>query len=211
MTTDPRKRRKTLTAMISLTVVVGMVGFAFAMVPLYRYICKAIGAGGTTQTATAAPGSTLDVPVTVRFDTNVDPQLPWEFKPNQKSVTVKLGESTTVSFHAHNLSNKTVTGQATFNVTPEKVGPYFDKIQCFCFNQQTLAAGEETDMAVTFFVDPALLKDTTANEVRTITLAYTFFRSLNPPTDENSKVEPQASTTPSLVPIAAAATVPTSN
>ncbi|TAL00517.1 MAG: cytochrome c oxidase assembly protein [Rhodospirillaceae bacterium] len=210
MKPDPRNRRKVLTATIALTVVAGMVGFAFAMVPLYRYICKAIGVAGTTQTATAAPKATLDVPVTVRFDTNVDPQLPWDFKPNQKSVTVKLGEATTVSFHAHNLSKQTVTGQATFNVTPEKVGAYFDKIQCFCFNQQTLAPGQQTDMAVTFFVDPALLKDTTANEVRTITLAYTFFRSLNPPA-ESSKIESQASTTPSLVPTAAAATVPTSN
>jgi len=207
MTPDPLKRRKIITAAISAAVVAGMLGLAFASVPLYRLVCKAIGLGGTTQTASAAPSTVSDVPVTVRFDTNVDPQLPWEFKPNQKSVTVKLGQPATVSFHARNLSNETITGTATFNVTPEKIGPYFDKIQCFCFNLQTLAAKQETDMAVTFFVDPELMKDKTANEVRTITLSYTFFRSANGPENTTAQDQP----TSAIVPAAAAATTPASN
>jgi cytochrome c oxidase assembly protein subunit 11 len=205
MAADPLKRRKIATAGIALAVVAGMVGFAFAAVPLYRLVCQRIGAGGTTQRAVAAPSVASTVPVTVRFDANVDKDLPWEFRPNQKSVTIRMGESTTVTYHARNLSNQTITGTATFNVTPEKIGPYFDKIQCFCFSQQTLAPGEEKDMAVTFFVDPALLKDPTTEEVRTVTLSYTFFKSLNPPP---AAAETKAEAAPSLVPSAAAATVP---
>jgi cytochrome c oxidase assembly protein subunit 11 len=205
MANDPLKGRKAATAGAALAVIAVMLGFVAVSPRLYRLVCKAIGADGTTQTAAAAPAKPSSVPVTVRFDANVDKDLPWEFKPNQKSVTIKMGESATISYHARNLSNQTITGTATFNVTPEKIGPYFDKIQCFCFSQQTLAPGEEKDLPVTFFVDPALLADSTTEEVRTVTLSYTFFRSLNPPA-ENTKVE--SAPAPALVPTAAAATVP---
>ena len=173
--------RKNITAGILLAVIVGMIGLAFASVPLYRMLCRAIGLGGTTQVATSAPDATANEIVTVRFDSNIDKELPWEFKPNQKSVDVKVGEMATVSFHAKNLTDRATRGQATYNVTPDKVGIYFNKLQCFCFEAQTLAPHQEVDMAVQFFVDPAMLKDKTTEEVRTLTLSYTFFRSLNGP------------------------------
>ena len=171
------KRKNAITAVLAMAVAAGMVGAAFASVPLYRYVCKAVGLGGTTEVATEAPRQISNVSVTVRFDANTDPELPWEFKPNQKSVTLKLGESKTISYHARNLSDHATTGTATFNVAPDKAGQYFDKLACFCFQEQTLAPHEEADMSVTFFVDPAMVKDKTADEVREITLSYTFFRS----------------------------------
>lgn len=173
------ERRKTTTAIIAVTVVAGMVGFAFASAPLYRMVCKTLGIGGTTQVAAQAPSSISQEPVTIRFDSNIDPQLPWEFKPEQKAVTVKFGETATVKYRAKNISDHTIVGTATFNVTPEKVGIYFNKLACFCFQETTLKPGEEVELPVTFFVDPDLLQDEYANEVRTLTLSYTFFPSLN--------------------------------
>ena len=179
MTQPNLQRRKIATAAVTMAVVAGMVGLAFASVPLYRLVCSALGLGGTTQIATTAPTSISDVMMTVRFDANTDKQLPWDFKPNQKSVDLKLGETTMISYHARNDADYAVKGTATFNVTPEKIGQYFSKLECFCFQEQTLAPGEEADFWVKFFVDPALLQDKTANEVRTITLSYTFFQAMN--------------------------------
>ncbi len=179
--------RKHFTAGVLLAVVGGMVGLAFASPTLYRMFCEAVGLGGTTQVATSAPGAVSDQMVTVRFDANIDKELPWEFKPNQKTIKVKIGEMVNVSYRAKNLTDQPTRGQATFNVTPEKTGVYFNKIHCFCFEAQDLAPNQEVDMAIQFFVDPAILKDKTTEEVRTITLSYTFFRSLNgPDTDKKA-------------------------
>ncbi|GLQ05670.1 cytochrome c oxidase assembly protein [Sneathiella chinensis] len=156
-------------------VVAGMVGLAYASVPLYDLFCRVTGYGGTTQEADMAPDVVLDRQMTVRFDANTARQMPWDFKPVQASVTLKVGETGLAFYEAYNPTDKEITGTATFNVTPQKVGQYFTKIDCFCFTEQTLKPGERVDMPVTFFVDPEIAEDVNAREVETITLSYTFF------------------------------------
>jgi len=168
------------TGLALLAVVAAMVGLAFASVPLYRLFCSATGFGGTPQRveASALPAAAIDGRViTVRFDSEVNPALPWTFQPVQREIKVRIGERALALYRATNHSDRPVTGQATFNVTPDKAGPYFDKIQCFCFTEQTLQAGQTVDMPVTFFIDPAILKDRSEDDVDTITLSYTFFRA----------------------------------
>jgi cytochrome c oxidase assembly protein subunit 11 len=169
--------RKAGTATLLLGVIAGMVGLSFAAVPLYRLFCQVTGYGGTTQRAAAAPGAVPGRLITVRFDAEVNPDLPWKFEPEQGSIAVKVGEPATAFYKATNLSQESVIGQAVFNVTPLKAGLYFDKIQCFCFTEQRLAPGESEDMPVTFFVDPDILKDRNLDDVATITLSYTFYRN----------------------------------
>jgi cytochrome c oxidase assembly protein subunit 11 len=154
-----------------------MVGAAYAAVPLYRLFCQATGYGGTTRVAEANLKGVIARQVTVRFDANVD-GVPWQITP-AKPITGKIGQVQTAVFMARNLSDKTITGQATFNVTPERTGSYFDKIQCFCFTQQTLKPGETVEMPVTFFVDPDIDKDQDLRTVQDITLSYTFYASKN--------------------------------
>ena len=158
-----------------MTIVVGMVGAAYAAEPFYRLFCKVTGFAGTTRTAQAAEGPAVAQTVTVRFDANVNASLGWTFRPLTKEITVHLGEPALAEFEAVNTGTNTVVGTATFNVAPFRAGPYFNKIECFCFTQQVLAPGESKRMPVTFFVDPKMIKDSYTKDVRTITLSYTFF------------------------------------
>jgi cytochrome c oxidase assembly protein subunit 11 len=157
-----------------------MVGASFAAVPLYRLFCELTGFDGTPRQATVAPAATLDREVTVRFDANIGNGLGWTFRPPERSVKVKLGEVVQVAYRAENRTPWTVTGSAVFNVTPESVGAYFNKLDCFCFREQTLKAGEAAELGVTFFVDPALARDGELDTTTTITLSYTFFPVANP-------------------------------
>jgi cytochrome c oxidase assembly protein subunit 11 len=172
---SPTRRAKAVTALLACVAIAGMLGLTAASVPLYRLFCAATGYGGTTQVAEAAPAASAERTIKVRFNADVDPKLPWLFEPEQREVEVKLGEQHLAYFRAKNRSAHVITGQAAYNVTPDKVGAYFDKIACFCFNEQVLQPGQEVDMPVSFFVDPAILADPNAREVTTITLSYTFF------------------------------------
>ena len=175
-------RRRGGTVLILLSVVAGMTGLSFASVPLYRIFCGATGLGGTTQRAAAAPGGTISgTPVRVSFDAQTAPGLDWEFRPLTPAATVAPGAPTQVFFRAVNRSATPVTARAVYNVAPAKIGIYFDKLQCFCFSNQTLRPGESTDMGVVFFVDPGMLKDRDTREVRSITLSYTMFRAADAP------------------------------
>ena len=163
-------------AALSVTAfVVGMFCLAYASVPLYSLFCKSTGFGGTTQRA-AASKVTGHRKMTVIFNANVDGNLPWEFRPDQQSVTVTTGENKLVSFSAENLSGESITGTATYNVTPEKMGSYFTKIQCFCFTEQTLKPKQKITLPVSFFIDPAIEQDSNMDNVTTVTLSYSFFK-----------------------------------
>ena len=153
-----------------------MLGAAFASVPLYRVFCQVTGYGGTTQRAEIAPGADAAAgKINVRFDGNVNPKLPWKFGPVQEKVSVIPGARTQIFYRATNLSDHSITGQAAFNVTPDVAGKYFDKIQCFCFTEQTLQPGETANMPVIFYVDPKLRDDPDSKDIDEITLSYTFY------------------------------------
>jgi cytochrome c oxidase assembly protein subunit 11 len=155
-------------------IVLAMVGLAFASAPLYRAFCEATGFGGTPLRAEKAPGAVAGE-VSVRFDANTHPGLPWRFEPEQTKVEIKPGAQTKIFYRAQNLSARTWTGQAAYNVSPDQVGKYFKKIQCFCFTEQTLKAGETVDMPVVFFVDPKIKQDPDTRDIDEITLSYTFY------------------------------------
>jgi cytochrome c oxidase assembly protein subunit 11 len=155
-----------------------MVGAAFAAVPLYQMFCQATGYGGTTRIASDNPKGVIARKMTVRFDSNVDRNLPWSVVPAQP-ITDEIGTVDTINFTAKNMTDKTVTGMAIFNVTPELAGMYFNKIECFCFTKQTLKPGESIQMPVTFFVDPDIAKNQDLETVHDITLSYTFYASEN--------------------------------
>ncbi|MFZ5748269.1 MAG: cytochrome c oxidase assembly protein [Pseudomonadota bacterium] len=166
--------RNLRTAMLAAVGVVSMTGLGFASVPLYRVFCQATGFNGTTQRANAAPGATRH-DITIAFDTNVSPKLPWKFEPELRSEKIAIGARDMAFFRATNNSGQPITGTATFNVTPSQAGKYFTKIQCFCFTQQTLKPGETVRMPVIFFVDPAILDDPDNADTQEITLSYTFY------------------------------------
>jgi cytochrome c oxidase assembly protein subunit 11 len=189
---NPSQNLKILALLLLAVATMGAV--AYAAVPLYTLFCKATGYNGTTQRAETAPAQTRERWVTVSFDTNTDQNLPWDFKPDVRSIQAKLGETYTVNFHAHNRSDKTVVGMATFNVQPDKAGGYFNKIQCFCFDKQVLAPGQTVALAVQFYVDPVLADDKNTEDVQNITLSYTFFRAK----DQNQlSAQPKTSGKPS--------------
>lgn len=177
---DRQSGRNRATALVCLGVVVGMVGMAYAAVPLYDLVCRVTGWGGTTQTADILPDTILDRVMTVRFDSNVSKEMPWRFKPVQREMNLRIGEQGLAFYEAVNESDEFVLGTATFNVAPLKAGKYFTKIDCFCFTEQILAPGEAVDMPVTFFVDPEIANDRNLDDVTTITLSYTFFRVDDP-------------------------------
>lgn len=156
-------------------IVFGMLGMSYAAVPLYDLFCRVTGYGGTTQRAEQAPDTVLERKMVIRFDANLARGIDWHFKPVQRQVEIPIGESALVHYEAKNTTEAALTGSATFNVTPEAAGQYFNKIQCFCFVEQTLQPGERVDMPLTFFVDPEIVNDPEAMNIEEITLSYTFF------------------------------------
>ncbi|WP_112873923.1 cytochrome c oxidase assembly protein [Paracoccus endophyticus] len=160
-------------------VVVLMGALAWAAVPFYSWFCRVTGFAGTPQVATASPdaGDVLDETVRIRFDANVMPNLGWTFRPVQREMTLRIGETGLAFYEAINTTGETLTGTASYNVSPDAAGYFFDKIECFCFTEQTLAPGERVEMPLTFFVDPAIVADRDAGRIRDITISYTFFRS----------------------------------
>ena len=177
---SPLRRRDVVVAVSCGLFVAGMVGAAYAAVPFYNWFCRATGFNGTTQVATAGPSGMIDRKVTVRFDANVGPGLPWRFEPEQNSIEVRLGEVVTVYYRAINETARPITASAAYNVAPLNAGAYFQKINCFCFTEQSLKAGEKRDMAVVFYVDPSMATDPDGTEINTITLSYTFFQQREP-------------------------------
>jgi cytochrome c oxidase assembly protein subunit 11 len=194
-TQDPRKSGKSprdlLVAFACGGFVAVMVGASYAAVPLYSWFCRTTGFGGTTQIAKSIPAEVAGRTVTVRFDSNIAPGLPWSFEPERRTIDVHLGEVVTVYYAVTNESARVTTGQAGFNVTPPTVGIYFEKINCFCFTQQTMKPGEKRDMAVVFYVDPKLAKDSEQDTLRNITLSYTFYPVRDPvtPVAESASTE----------------------
>lgn len=173
---DKRPLRRDLVIAASCGVfVAAMVGAAFASVPFYDWFCRTTGFAGTTQVSEQAPDQILGRKLTIRFDSNVSPGLPWKFLPEQNTVTVRIGEVTTVHYKVINMAARTTAAQASYNVSPPQVGGYFHKINCFCFTEQTMKPGETREMAVVFYVDPKIVEDSDQDTLNTITLSYTFY------------------------------------
>ncbi len=174
-----KTRSNGLIAGTLITLIGGMAGLSFAAVPLYRMFCEATGYAGTPRLRGAAGPGATGRSIAVRFNATTSPNLPWRFAPGESEVTVKLGEDRLAFYVGQNRSQQPVTGVATYNVTPEKAGTYFHKTACFCFDEQTLAPGQEMQFPLSFWVDPAIAADPDTRDVTTITLSYTFFRSLD--------------------------------
>ena len=177
---EQRRRRNRYVFSGLVAMVMAMNGLAYATVPAYRAFCQKFGFAGTPLVEASAPvsGEVLsDRSMMIRFNSDIEPSLDWRFKPVQRSLDMQIGETGLAFFEAKNNQNQSVTGPATFNVPPLTAAPYFAKIECFCFTEQILAAGESVQMPVTFFVDPAIAEDRNLDDVTTITLSYTFFRA----------------------------------
>ena len=184
-----KKRAMHRTAIVLSCVVAGMVGMSFAAVPLYNLFCRVTGYGGTTQVAERESTVILDRKITVRFNADTAKNMPWQFRPLQKEITVRVGETGLALYEAYNPTNRRIAGNAVYNVTPSKAGLYFDKVACFCFDEQVLEPGQRVEMPVQFYVDPEIVKDSNLDDVKTITLSYTFF------IDEEDSDPPQAGNT----------------
>lgn len=178
---------RTLAMLVGVAVTMG--ALAWAAVPFYSWFCAVTGFGGTPSQRSAATGEILEETVTVRFDANTAPGMPWQFRPKQNQMTVRIGETAMAFYEAYNPTDSVVAGTASFNVSPDLAGYYFSKIQCFCFTEQVLQPGERVEMPVVFFVDPAMVDDRDAGRIRNITLSYTFYQTELP--------EPQAALSPS--------------
>ncbi len=179
------------TAFKLLGVALTMGALSFAAVPFYDWFCRVTGFAGTTSVATSGSDTILDQTVLVRFDASKDAGMPWDFKPQQREMRLRIGETAIAFYEAHNPSDKTVAGTASYNVTPDAAGGYFSKIECFCFTEQVLAPGETAIMPVTFFVDPEIVTDREGQFVKEITLSYTFYQTALPETQAALAV-PQA-------------------
>jgi cytochrome c oxidase assembly protein subunit 11 len=177
---DPQlARRNRRLGFVALGMVAGMLGLSFASVPLYTMFCAVTGYGGTPMIGGVAPGAAADGRmVTVRFNANTNPGLPWKFEPGQPSMQMKLGDEAIAFYTARNMAGSPSTGISTYNVTPEIAGPYFHKVHCFCFDEQTLEGGQQAEMPISFWVDPKIAENPETRDIRTITLSYTFFRTL---------------------------------
>ena len=173
------RRASPLLVAALVAVPAGMLGMSFAAVPLYRMFCAVTGYGGTPQIGPELSKTVSDRTIVVRFNADTSPGIPWEFRPEQRQVTLKLGEEQVAFYQAHNEASTPITGIALYNVTPEKAATYFHKTACFCFNQQTLAAGQSMQFPVSFWVDPAIATDPSTRDVTVVTLSYTFFHSLD--------------------------------
>nr|HEV8008799.1 cytochrome c oxidase assembly protein [Bradyrhizobium sp.] len=183
--------RDAMVAAICGFVVVLMIGASYAAVPFYNWFCRTTGFNGTTQVATAAPtAAPLARRIAVRFDSNVAGGLPWKFEPEQTEIEIRIGEVATVYYTVTNQSARTTTGQAAYNVAPLTVGRYFQKINCFCFTEQTMAPGETRQMAVVFYVDPSVVEDSDNDGLNTITLSYTFYPVRDPAAKPLAASEP---------------------
>jgi len=185
--THPPRAKNLRFALIWGAVVVAMVGAAYASVPLYNIFCRVTGYGGTTSVADSTTGIVLDRQMTVRFDANVARGLPWKFKPLQISQKLKVGETRQAFFLAENLSDRPIVGSASYNVTPQKSGIYFAKLQCFCFTEQVLRPHQVVKMPVIYFIDPAIADESNLDDVKTITLSYTFYETEHP-SEESLKI-----------------------
>lgn len=173
------RKLRTVVPLLGILAVMGVL--MYYAVPLYNMFCQVTGIGGTTQRAAATDTmEQSDREITVQFATQVQPDLPWDFAPEQRKITMKLGERKTVFFRAESHADRSIVGHAAYNVTPLKVGQYVNKIECFCFTEERLGPGESVRMPVQLFVDPHLAKDASTQEVQTITLSYTFFESKSP-------------------------------
>lgn len=178
---------------LSLSVTaLAMLGLGFASKPLYDTFCRVTGYGGTTRVAEKISHEVKERQIKVRFDANVASNLGWSFKPEEPSITVKLGQNALAYYQATNNTNEAIVGTASYNVSPTKAGPYFSKLECFCFTEQKLEPGENVTMPVLFFVDPLLADNPRLDEIKTITLSYTFHKVVHPSDDANTSVERQA-------------------